>query len=339
MLVLLYDQYCHESEFSALNAMVLSAPPTTLRRTMNRRIVVLDVETTGTDPAKDQIVELCVQFGLEAESSTGGGPNTQTWRIRPKVAISPGAQAVHGICEADLRECPPFAALADMVRNTLESSDVLVGYNVAFDIEMIQAEYDRLRQPRLKITDKKIVDAFRLWQHCEPRSLQDAHRRFVGEAFDAAHSAEADVAATGRVLRGMISAFGLEKQSWDGIAEVCQPDRARWIGPSRHVQWNDDEDAVLGFGKHSGVSIWELAHINGGGYIRWMVSKDFPAHVIDICKQALVLPLDQFRAWLHSDWLDRDADGPGRDQETATCLTGGQHGASQMYLSSQRHAP
>ena len=122
----------------------------------------------------------------------------------------------------------------------------------SFDVDMIQAEYGRIGRPPLDLSGKKIVDAFRLWQQCEPRSLQHAHRRFVGDEFASAHSASADVAATGRVLVGMLQHFKLADQDWGQIAHVCDPGRASWVGPSRHLRW-ENEVIVLGFGKHAWI--------------------------------------------------------------------------------------
>ena len=139
----------------------------------------------------------------------------------------------------------------------------------------------------MDLRDKRIIDPFRLWQRCEPRSLQHAHKRFVGEEFGDAHSAEADVAATGRVLRGMISGFDLEDRNWDELALVCEPDRDSWIGPSRHIQRSEEGEPVIGFGKHSGTGIFELARSEDGDYLRWIISKDFPSHVHAICNKAL----------------------------------------------------
>src|SRR5690606_27708698 len=94
----------------------------------SERVLVFDVETTGTDKRRDQVIELCVQFGIEPDA------RSQTWRIRPDVAISPGAQAVHGISAEDLVGCPRFPEVADAVRAIFDEADVLVGYNLAFDI-------------------------------------------------------------------------------------------------------------------------------------------------------------------------------------------------------------
>jgi DNA polymerase-3 subunit epsilon len=178
------------------------------------RIVVFDCETTGTDRANDQIIELCVQRGLDEPA------DMVTWRIKPAVPIHPGARAVHGIAIEDLEGCPVFADLADTIERVFAEADVIVGYNVAFDIEMLQAEYARIGRAPVDLAGKQIVDAFRLWQQFEPRSLQHAHQRFVGGQFEAAHSASADVAATGRVLAGMLKHFKLDDQDWSSIAAL-----------------------------------------------------------------------------------------------------------------------
>jgi DNA polymerase-3 subunit epsilon len=256
-----------------------------------RRIIVFDVETTGTDRRRDQVIELCVQLGIHE------GAEARTWRIKPEVPISDGAQAVHGISMEDLADCPAFDAVADEFRGIVDRADVLVGYNLAFDIDMVQAEYERLGQPRLALESKMIVDPFRLWQQCEPRTLQDAHRRFVGDSFDAAHSATADVAATSRVLAGMIENFGLPLGDWGAIAHVCEPERPLWVGTSRHIQWRDGH-AVIAFGKHNGTPVWQLAHGPDADYLRWIMSKDFPAHVHDICRAALDRDEGDFSTWL-----------------------------------------
>ncbi|MBK7070942.1 MAG: hypothetical protein IPH44_01465 [Myxococcales bacterium] len=252
-----------------------------------RGVVVFDVETTGTDRRRDQVIELCVQFGLSE------GAPSRTWRIKPDVAISPGAQAVHGISMDDLAACPRFAEVVDEIAAVFASAEVVVGYNLIFDIDMVSAEFERIGRPLPDWSSKTIVDPFRLWQQCEPRSLSHAHLRFVGSGFEAAHSATADVAATGRVLAGMLRSFGLDEHDWRGVAGVCDPQRPSWVGPSRHLQWQG-ERVVLAFGKHSGTPLSQI----DPGYLRWMAEKDFPAHVGIICKKASELAEPEFLAWV-----------------------------------------
>lgn len=256
------------------------------------KIIVFDCETTGIDFTRDQVIELCVQHGLEAHVA-----QSRTWRIKPGVPIHPAAQAVHGISLADLADCATFAEYADEIAMVFASADVIVGYNLSFDIDMLQAEYTRIGRPLLDLTNKKIVDAFRLWQQCEPRSLQHAHRRFVGDEFAAAHSASADVAATGRVLVGMLRHFGLDNQEWGQIASVSDPGRAAWVGPSRHLRW-EGEVVILGFGKHMGMGVAEIAASPDRSFLQWVMSKDFPPHVMEICKMALERSGDELHAWV-----------------------------------------
>lgn len=268
-----------------------------------RRVIVFDVETTGTDKRRDQVIELCVQFGLDGAA----GPGSQTtWRIRPDVPISPGAQAVHGITMEDLAVCPRFGQVAGVIREVFDEAEVLVGYNLSFDIDMLQAEMDRIGQPRLDLAGKQIIDPFRLWQQCEPRTLMDAHRRFVGQEFVAAHSATADVAATGRVLRGMVESFGLPRD-WGDIARVCEPERDSWVGTSRHLRWDENGRVVIGFGKHTGRVLSELAAGPDSSYLSWIAGKDFPLHVREICERALELDGAELEAWVRATY-----GGPGQ---------------------------
>ncbi|MEP6861260.1 MAG: 3'-5' exonuclease [Deltaproteobacteria bacterium] len=267
-------------------------PPSEEQCAAESRIVIFDCETTGIDFVKDQVIELCVQHGL------GDQATSRTWRIRPSVPIHPAAQAVHGIALEDLAGCPQFGEYADEIIQVFAAADVIVGYNISFDIEMLQAELARIDRQPLDLTNKKIVDAFRLWQQCEPRSLQHAHRRFVGDEFAAAHTASADVAATGRVLVGMLEHFKLAGQDWHQIASVCDPmpNRASWVGPSRHLRW-EGEAIVVGFGKYAGVPLHEIAAGPDRSFLQWVMNKDFPTHVVEICKQALERSGEELVRW------------------------------------------
>src|SRR6185436_9589012 len=114
-----------------------------------------------------------------------------------------------------------------------------------------------------------------------------------------AHSASADVAATGRVLSGMLRAFDLTDHDWEAIACNCDPQRgarASWVGPSRHLRWEGDV-VVLGFGKHSNAPIHQIAAGPERSFLRWVVERDFPVHVGEVCRAALDLPGDEFLAW------------------------------------------
>jgi DNA polymerase-3 subunit epsilon len=241
------------------------------------KIVVLDVETTGKEKSSDQIIELCIRFGLSADAES------RTWRIKPIVPIHPEAQAVHGITMEMLAGCPTFVEALPEFLPLITEADLIVGYNVAFDLDMIQSELARAKIP--PITFKRVVDVLRLWHYAEPRTLVAAHAKFCGAELVNAHQAEADVAATARVLEAMLAAFGLTDKSWPEIAAISDPfaSRSTWIGPSMHVQWDERGSVVWGFGKHKGQKV---SH-SDRGFLRWVLDKDFPPHVKKICEVAM----------------------------------------------------
>jgi DNA polymerase-3 subunit epsilon len=248
-------------------------------------VLIIDSETTGTDKSKDQILELAIQFGFDGAD---GSPAPQTvWRFKPDVPIHPGAAKIHGITAEHVASCPTFKVHAQRLFELIDAAEVLVGYNLQFDLDMIAAELARVGLPMPNMTGKTIVDALRLWHQFEPRSLTAAHERFVGVPFDGAHGASADIAATGRVLLAMCDAFGLLERglTWAEIAEIAEPARKTWLGGSNHFVWTDGV-VVMTFGKHRGAIVHEMA--NGlGGYLKWLTSHDFPPHVKAIAKEAL----------------------------------------------------
>ena len=258
-------------------------------------IGVLDVETTGTQVAKDQIIELCIQSGL-AESS-----ESQTWRFKPEVPISKGAHGVHGISAADLADCASFSAHADQIRSLLESFQVLVAYRINFDLDFVLAEFRRAKLPLPNLSKVSLVDPYAIWANMEPRTLSAAHLRFVGREFSGAHCATDDVAATGRVLRGMLSSFELEEKSWQEISSLCELKRGNWIGPSYHFQWKGQEP-VFGFGKHKSRPILDVAQEDDGSYLRWLAKQDFPQHVKDIAQVAPEKSKKEFTTWLQQNF-------------------------------------
>lgn len=96
----------------------------------SQRILVFDTETTGPDVESDQIIEIAIQEGLEANATP------EVLRCKPSIPISPAAQAVHGISIQDLENCLPFSALAASLRERFQSAHVIIGYNVTFDLSI-----------------------------------------------------------------------------------------------------------------------------------------------------------------------------------------------------------
>ena len=70
---------------------------------LDRPIVFIDAETTGTHPHSDRIVELSV-FRVQPD----GSEEYRSHRVNPEVPIPAETTVVHGIADKDVAEEPTF---------------------------------------------------------------------------------------------------------------------------------------------------------------------------------------------------------------------------------------
>lgn len=102
------------------------------------REVVLDTETTGIDAANDRIIEIgCVELMNHM-------PTGRVWHayLDPKMPVSEGAFAVHGLSNEFLAGKPVFADVADDFLAFVDDA-MLVIHNASFDTGFLNAELKR----------------------------------------------------------------------------------------------------------------------------------------------------------------------------------------------------
>lgn len=245
---------------------------------MSKVMIAFDVETTGKNAEIDQVIEISMCLYDSGEEKKYHS------LIKPHVPISPGAERVHGISMDDLRDAPSFSEVAEEIMKFLNLADVIVGYNVRFDIRFVEKEFSRIGKT-IQLDEKLVVDPLRIWQAMEPRRLEDAHVRFVGSEMENAHSAEADVQAAVRVLRGIREEFNLMEADWEDLARLTTPEKEFWIGSSSHLRWEDNR-VIFGFGKYADRPLLDVARLDSG-YLSWIIKSDFPKHVQNLCKGAI----------------------------------------------------
>jgi len=90
---------------------------------LNKPMCFFDLETTGTNIAKDRIVEISV---LKVHPNQN--KESFTWRVNPTVPIPPETTKVHGISDEDVKDEPTFKELAPKVYEFIKNCD-LAGYN------------------------------------------------------------------------------------------------------------------------------------------------------------------------------------------------------------------
>jgi DNA polymerase III subunit epsilon len=101
------------------------------------RLAIVDVETTGTDPASDRISEIALleidDFALTARWST---------LVNPGRTMPGPIQALTGITQEMVAAAPRFADLAAELNERL-AGRVFVAHNARFDYGFLRREFDR----------------------------------------------------------------------------------------------------------------------------------------------------------------------------------------------------
>lgn len=101
-------------------------------------LLILDTETTGLDPHRDDVLELSIING-------SGRALVKGCRYGSKLRRWPDAEAVNGIRPFMVRHLQPLSDDAPRISGLLRRASVIAGYNVFFDIGFL--EYHNVRMP------------------------------------------------------------------------------------------------------------------------------------------------------------------------------------------------
>jgi DNA polymerase-3 subunit epsilon len=227
---------------------------------LERPLAVIDLETTGLDPADDRAVEVAA-----LKLSPGAKPELFHELVHPGRKIPAGAAAVHGIDDRAVAGKPRFAALAGRLLRFLRGCD-LAGFNLtAFDLPLLVAEFARAGQ-RFRLAGRSVVDVLHVYRRHEPRDLAAAVRHYLDRGHAGAHSAKADVRATAEVLDAQVGRYSSLPETPAGLhAAFVEVDIAGKFGHDAEGQ------IVFRFGKHKGRRLAEVA-TSDPGYLEWMLA-------------------------------------------------------------------
>ena len=246
---------------------------------LERPLVVLDTEATGTNSRADRIVEIgCVKLHPDGRQ--------ETWvrRVDPGMPIPRGATAIHGIRDEDVRDCPPFRDIAEELRQFLDGCD-LAGYNLsAFDLPAIRLEFLRASIP-FEITSRRLLDAQRIFFSREPRHLAAAARFYCGAPHEGAHGALADAEMTLRVLAAQLERYAELPRSVGDLHELFCAGMDQDLDPEGRFRMIKGEPTV-NFGRNRGRTLRDLSR-QEPGFIKWIIKGDFSQPVKDIARKYL----------------------------------------------------
>ena len=246
---------------------------------LDRPLAIFDIEATGISTRADRIIELAV-----VRLDPDGSEHARTWLVNPTIPIPVESTAVHGITDADVRNCPTFAEVAEEIRRFLGDGD-LGGFNILrFDVPMLCEEFLRAGVA-FEADSRRVLDAQRIFHQREPRDLTAALAYYCGQTHSDAHGAEADTRATLEVIRGQFRRYGDLPAMMEELDLAFNPRDPFNADRSGRFRWVYGEITVY-FGKKKGTKLRELAQ-SDPGFLKWILKNDFPLDTRRIAENAL----------------------------------------------------
>jgi DNA polymerase-3 subunit epsilon len=235
---------------------------------LKRPIIFFDLETTGTDHARDRIVELALIKLLP-----DGKRDRYVKRVNPLMPIPKESAAIHGIKDEDVKDCPTFKQIARDLYDWMKGCD-LGGYNSSkFDIPLLAEEFLRAGI-NVDFTERQMIDVQQIFFKMESRSLSAAYTYYCDKTLENAHSAEADILATIEVLESQLDRYDGLVNDVKALHDFTAGDQ--FVDYARRIVMREGHP-VFNFGKHKGRKVEDIFNAEPQ-YYDWMMQADFPLH-------------------------------------------------------------
>ena len=265
-----------------------------MKLNLNKPLVIFDLETTGLDLVKDRIIQISyIKVYPDGREERGNE------LVNPEKPIEPMITQLTGISNEDVKDKPTFKQLGAILAEKFTGCD-FAGFNSNhFDIPLLAEEFLRAGID-FDFSKCRMIDAQTIFHKMERRNLAAAYKFYCGRKMEEdfeAHRADQDTEATYRVLMGELDKYapGANEDS----EKVLENDMAKLAEFSRvnnnvdfagRIVWGEVKDRngntlldsdgnpklteVFNFGKHKGIPVADVLHIDPG-YYSWILSGDF----------------------------------------------------------------
>ena len=243
---------------------------------LTRPICFFDLETTGTNVAKDRIVEIAI-----LKVFPNGNKESKTWLVNPEMHISDEVIAVHGISNQKIANEPTFKELSQDIYKMIKDAD-LGGFNSdRFDIpllaeELLRADID------FDMKNTVSVDVQTIFHKMEKRTLGAAYKFYCDKDLTDAHSAAADTNATYEVLLSQLDRYPDLENNIKKLSEFSR--RKESVDFAGFIAMNKDGEEIFSFGKHRGKKVQDVLE-KEPGYFGWIMNADFPRYTKKVLTQ------------------------------------------------------
>ncbi len=235
---------------------------------LKRPIVFFDLETTGTDPAKDRIIEMAL-----VKLMPNGTREKYVKRVNPGMPIPKSSSDIHGITDEDVKDAPLFKLIAHEVYDWMKGCDMGGYASSKFDIPLMAEELLRVGID-VDFTDRNMIDVQQIFFKMEARTLSAAYSFYCNKQMENAHNAEADILATIEVLEAQLDKYEDLSKEVKALHDFTNQDQ--YVDYARRIVMKDGHP-VFNFGKNKGRKVEEV-FTQEPQYYDWMMQADFALH-------------------------------------------------------------
>lgn len=254
-----------------------------MKLNIQRPIIFFDLETTGTNVAKDHIVELCY-----IKIFPNGNEETKSMRIKPvdsignTIHIPKETTDIHGIHDEDVKDCPTFKEVAQELINVFHDCD-LAGYNSNyFDIPMLVEEFLRAGI-NIDFSNCKFIDVCVIFKKMEQRTLSAAYKFYCEKDLENAHSALADTRATLQVLEAQLDKYSDKlENNVDSLSSFSKVNNN--VDYAGRITLDAKNNYVFNFGKYKGKEVREVLR-KDPGYYNWILQGEFTLNTKQVLRK------------------------------------------------------
>ena len=257
-------------------------------------LVIFDLETTGLDLVKDRIIQISyIKVYPDGREERGNE------LVNPEKPIEPIITQLTGISDEDVKDKPTFKQLGATLAEKFTGCD-FAGFNSNhFDIPLLAEEFLRAGID-FDFSKSKMIDAQTIFHKMERRNLAAAYKFYCGRKMEddfEAHRADQDTEATYRVLMGELDKYAPganedpEKVLENDMTKLAEFSRTNNnVDFAGRIVWGEMKDRngnplldsdgnpklteVFNFGKHKGIPVADVLHIDPG-YYSWILAGDF----------------------------------------------------------------
>lgn len=230
-----------------------------------KKLVIFDLETTGLDKEKDQIIQFS-GLKLEFTENKYNIIETLDLLICPdgEFSISIQAYMKHGIHPNDLKDKPHLAEVADQIIEFIGDNDVLTYNGTNFDIPFLINQLNRVGKT-IDFLSRKCYDVYAEEKRRHGMRLGDVFTRYTGMTMDEAgykaHDALGDSMATFDIFKKQ-----MEQQPFGPEDMVCEDNVIV------NSEFQGKQQPCFNIGKYKDLPVAYIASFDQG-YLHWCVEK------------------------------------------------------------------